>query len=156
MAYGVSTPGALPPSPCLWDLEPGAQHSGAGQDRTFAGRLPVLPPVSQPPVAPTVCRISQSWSSGPGQQFWARQGHCGREGGLQPPLSWGPPADPTHHLHLHSCCQTGTCRGLRGTARLRGPGAPPGQEERRRCPAQPQAQAPRVPVPHGCPRPGPD
>lgn len=122
----------------------GARRSALGgwPGPDFRCRLPVLPPVSQPPVAPAVCRISESRSSSPGQQSWARQGHCGREGGLQLPLSWGLPADPTHHLCQHSCCQTGTCRGLQGTTRLRGPGAPPGQEERRRCPAQPQAQLP--------------
>lgn len=93
----------------------GARRSALGgwPGPDFRCRLPVLPPVSQPPVAPAVCRISESRSSGPGQQSWARQGHCGREGGLQLPLSWGLPADPAHHLCQHSCCQialAGACR----------------------------------------------
>ena len=167
MACGVSRQGALSPSPCLWDLKPGAQHSGAGWDWTFRCRRPVHPPVSQQPVA-LLCAESQSLGPlvqaavlGQARTLWPRGTGAEKEhsdrfcpgGRLQ--------ALPTISTHTPAA-RLALAGGLGGTTVLKqspNPQLISGDQERlqsrsrrRRCPAQ----APRVPACHGCPRPGPD
>lgn len=138
-----------------------------GQD--FCCRRPVHPPVSQQPVA-LLCAESQSLGPpvqaavlGQARTLWprgtgAKKEHSDRfcPGGCLQAL-------PTISTHTPAA-RLALAGGLWGTTVPKqspnsqlisgDQGRLQSRRRRRRCPAQ--AQAPRVPACHGCPRPGPD
>ena len=163
--------GSLVPISVSVGLEARRSALGGWLGLDFRCRCPVHPPVSQQPVA-LLCAESQSLGPpvqaavlGQARTLWPRGTGAEKEhsdrfcpgGRLQ--------ALPTISTHTPAA-RLALAGGLGGTTVLKqspNPQLISGDQERlqsrsrrRRCPAQPQAQAPRVPACHGCPRPGPD